>query len=190
MGRVEILPAVLQCVFSCLERGKGEKAPAKQQKRVVAKEEMIERWKARRIKCWRNVFFGFNSPSAVSVPGKAAGNCYRQIECLPVSVSGSFPDSMNHARERSGRERGNDQFSRALTLSLILSGSLGFNSRSQSGLETHKVLSPFGGKGNVSSRGSPRKAGQRPSPIKHSPWGTPCPHPAESTRYFTAFCQE
>lgn len=44
----------------------------------------------------------------------AAGNRYRQIECLPVSVSGSFADSVNHAKEGSGkrtREQENDQFS-------------------------------------------------------------------------------
>lgn len=36
---------------------------------------------------------------------KAGGNCNRQIKCLLVSVSGSFADSLNHAREGSGRER-------------------------------------------------------------------------------------
>ena len=88
----------------------------------------------------------FYSSCALPVPVKAAGNCYRQIECLPVSVSGSFADSMNHAKEGSGnrrREQENDQFSRALALSLIWSGSLGFNSMSQSGLETHTFVITF-----------------------------------------------
>lgn len=88
----------------------------------------------------------FYSSCALPVSVKAAGNCYRQIECLPVSVSGSFADSMNHAKEGSGkrrREQENDQFSRALALSLIWSGSLGFNSMSQSGLETHTFVITF-----------------------------------------------
>lgn len=88
----------------------------------------------------------FYSSCALPVPVRAAGNCYRQIECLPVSVSGSFADSMNHAKEGSGkrrREQENDQFSRALALSLIWSGSLGFNSMSQSGLETHTFVITF-----------------------------------------------
>lgn len=90
--------------------------------------------------------FFFYSSCALPVPVRAAGNCYRQIECLPVSVSGSFADSMNHAKEGSGkrrREQENDQFSRALALSLIWSGSLGFNSMSQSGLETHTFVITF-----------------------------------------------
>lgn len=41
----------------------------------------------------------------VSFSIKAGGNCNRQIKCLLVSVSGSFADSLNHAREGSGRER-------------------------------------------------------------------------------------
>jgi len=55
-----------------------------------------------------------SSSCALPVPIKAAGNRYRQIECLPVSVSGSFADSVNHAKEGSGkrtREQENDQFS-------------------------------------------------------------------------------
>lgn len=102
----------------------------------------------------RSVFFfpfHFFYPScALPVPVKDAGNCYRQIECLPVSVSRSFADSMNHAKEGSGkrrREQENDQFSRALALSLIWSGSLGFNSMSQSGLETHTFVITFQQKG-------------------------------------------
>lgn len=46
-------------------------------------------------------------------------------------MSGSFADSLNHAEEGSGkrrREQENDQFSTALALSVIWSGSLGFNS--------------------------------------------------------------
>lgn len=53
---------------------------------------------------------------------------------------------MNHAKEGSGkrrREQENDQFSRALALSLIWSGSLGFNSMSQSGLESHTFVITF-----------------------------------------------
>lgn len=53
---------------------------------------------------------------------------------------------MNHAKEGSGkrrREQENDQFSRGLALSLIWSGSLGFNSMSQSGLETHTFVITF-----------------------------------------------
>lgn len=53
---------------------------------------------------------------------------------------------MNHAKKGSGkrrREQENDQFSRALTLSLIWSGSLSFNSMSQSGLETHTFVITF-----------------------------------------------
>lgn len=46
----------------------------------------------------------FYSSCALPVPVRAAGNCYRQIECLPVSVSGSFADSMNHAKEGQARE--------------------------------------------------------------------------------------
>lgn len=73
---------------------------------------------------------------------------------------------MNHAKEGSGkrrREQENDQFSRALALSLIWSGSLGFNSMSQSGLETHTFVITFQGEGagqcefsGVIKRGRPR----------------------------------
>lgn len=80
-------------------------------------------------------------------------------------MSGSFADSLNHAKEGSGkrrREQENDQFSTALALSLIWSGSLGFNSMSQSGLETHTFVITFQeeGAGSVNSLGSSREAGQ------------------------------
>lgn len=115
--------------------------------------------------------FFFYSSCALPVPVKAAGNCYRQIECLPVSVSGSFADSMNHAKEGSGKRRRkqeNDQFSRALALSLIWSGSLGFNSISQSGLETHTFVITFqeNGVGQCEFSGVIKRG--RPGIISHS----------------------
>jgi len=113
----------------------------------------------------------FHSSCALPVPVKATGNCYRQIECLPVSVSGSFADSMNHAKEGSGkrrREQENDQFSRALALSLIWSGSLGFNSMSQSGLETHTFVITFQEEGAGPCEFSGVIKRHRPGIISHS----------------------
>lgn len=134
-----------------------------------------ERENRRQEELFSSLFFFpfsfFYSSCALPVSVKATGNCYRQIECLPVSVSGSFADSMNHAKEGSGkrrREQENDQFSRALALSLIWSGSLGFNSMSQSGLETHTFVITFQeeGAGQCEFSGVIKRG--RPGIISHS----------------------